>query len=100
MFNIWYFLEGSLVLEPLHCSYWTSNSKFDVLNSLSTRLIMELNQNYTDDSKVIVNEIKPLKQSESIEKLSYLYPNGHRITHQMRWFKGSRDRGFKSDLAA
>ena len=61
---------------------------------------MEWNKNYTNDSKEIVDKIKPFKHSESIEKLSYLYPNGHRITHQMRWFKGSRDRGFKSDLAA
>tara|TARA_Y100001968_G_scaffold313467_1_gene337718 strand:+ start:164 stop:454 length:291 start_codon:yes stop_codon:yes gene_type:complete len=94
------FLEGYLVLESSHCPYWTSNSKFDVLNSLSNKLIMERNQHYTDNSKDIVNEIKPLKHSESIEKSSYLYPNGHRITHQMRWFKGSRDRGSKSDLAA
>ena len=34
------------------------------------------------------------------EKLNYMYPNGHRMTHQMRWFKGSRDRGLKSDIAA
>ena len=61
---------------------------------------MELNNKNTDTSKEIVNEIKLVKQSENIENLTYLYPNGHRITHQMRWFKGSRDRGLKSDIAA
>ena len=33
------------------------------------------------------------------EHPSYLYPNGHRITPQMRWFKGSKCRGLKSDFA-
>ena len=36
----------------------------------------------------------------SSENLNYLYPNGHRMTNQMRWFKGSRDRGLRSDVAA
>ena len=31
----------------------------------------------------------------TIENLNYLYPNGHRMTPQSRWFKGSRDRGIK-----
>ena len=61
---------------------------------------MELNNNDTYCSKDIDNEIKPTIQRENIENLNYLYPNGHRITHQMRWFKGSRDRGFKSDITA
>ena len=34
------------------------------------------------------------------EKLNYLYPYGHRITHQMIWFKASRDNGLESDIAA
>ena len=34
------------------------------------------------------------------ENISYLYPNGHRITHQMRWFKASIDNCFKPDIAA
>ena len=33
----------------------------------------------------------------SFETYNYLYPNGHRTTHQMRWFKGSRDRGIVND---
>ena len=36
----------------------------------------------------------------SSENLNYLYPNGHRMTHQMRWYKGSRDRGLRPDIAA
>ena len=56
------------------------------------------------NSSIVGNEVT-MKLKKSInptlnEKLNYLYPNGHRITHQMRWFKGSRDRGFKSNLAA
>ena len=58
---------------------------------------MESNQNNTDNSQEIVNRNEKVV---SIEKRNYLYPNGHRMTHQMRWFKGSRDRGFKSDIAA
>ena len=61
---------------------------------------MESSQNNTNGSKEIVDDIKPVAQSEMIENLNYLYPNGHRITHQMRWFKGSRNRGLKSDIAA
>ena len=58
---------------------------------------MELNQESGDNSQKIVNKNEKLS---STEDLNYLYPNGHRITHQMRWFKGSRDRGLDSDIAA
>ena len=63
---------------------------------------MQFNQNKTDYSQDIVNENENEKEitSETIENLNYLYPNGHRITYQMRWFKGSRNRGFTSDNAA
>ena len=40
------------------------------------------------------------KKFISTENLDYLYPNGHRMTNQMRWYKGSRERGLKSDIAA
>ena len=59
---------------------------------------MEFNQNKTDYSQDIINE--KVITNETIENLNYLYPNGHRITHQMRWFKGSRNRGLSSDKAA
>ena len=58
---------------------------------------MELNQNNTDNSQEIVDTNEKVI---SIENLNYLYPNGHRITHQMRWFKGSRDRCLSSDIVA
>tara|TARA_B100000945_G_scaffold115217_1_gene91467 strand:- start:220 stop:405 length:186 start_codon:yes stop_codon:yes gene_type:complete len=61
---------------------------------------MELIENNTDKTKEIVNTNDNSLSSKTIENLNYLYPNGHRITHQMRWFKGSRDRGLKSDIAA
>ena len=53
--------------------------------------------NNTDELKERVDRNKKLY---STDNLNYLYPNGHRITHQMRWFKGSRDRCLRSDIAA
>ena len=62
---------------------------------------MEFNQSNIDDSINVFNDNKKSFQAEEFnEKFNYLYPNGHRMTHQMRWFKGSRDRGFKKDIAA
>tara|TARA_Y100001968_G_C19246571_1_gene662199 strand:- start:388 stop:564 length:177 start_codon:yes stop_codon:yes gene_type:complete len=58
---------------------------------------MESNQKDSDNSQNIVTQNEKFFHSRNI---NYLYPNGHRITHQMRWFKGSRDRGFRSDIAA
>ena len=57
---------------------------------------MKSNQTNNDNLPNIVNKNKTETPSEN---LHYLYPNGHRITHQMRWFKGSRNRGLKSDVA-
>ena len=62
--------------------------------------MMKVNQNNINDSKEINNGLKSLKQSENPENLNYFYPNIHRIKHQIRWFKGSRDRGVRSDKAA
>ena len=61
---------------------------------------MQSNQNNTYNSQDIVNQNKKLIPIQAIYKRNYLYPDGHRITHQMRWFKGSRDNGLKSDIAA
>ena len=58
---------------------------------------MESNQNNADNLQEIVHRNEKVL---STENLNYLYPNGHRITHQMRWFKGSRDRSLRSDIAA
>ena len=57
---------------------------------------MELNQNKIDNSLTIVKKRENLIERETFENLSYLYPNGHCTTHQIRWFKGSRDRGLKN----
>ena len=86
-----------LVLESSLCSSWTSNHEVHVLNSKYMLFIMESNQNNTDDLKERVDRNKKLY---STDNLNYLYPNGHRITHQMRWFKGSRDRCLRFDIAA
>ncbi len=61
---------------------------------------MESRQNKLDTSNKNLSEIEKDFHSNSFANLSYLYPNGHRSTPQMRWFKGSRDRGLDSDKAA
>tara|TARA_B100000579_G_C22285105_1_gene600087 strand:- start:302 stop:487 length:186 start_codon:yes stop_codon:yes gene_type:complete len=61
---------------------------------------MESNQNNTNNSQDIASRNKKITHAESYENLNYLYPNGHRMTNQMRWFKGSRERGIKSDMVA
>ena len=58
---------------------------------------MESNQGSADNFQEIVNRNEKVI---SAENLNYLYPNGHRMTHQMRWFKGSSDRGLRPDIAA
>ena len=61
---------------------------------------MQLIENNTDNSKDIVNTNENSISIRIHERLNYLYPDGYRITHQMRWFKGSRERGFKADIVA
>ena len=61
---------------------------------------MQLNQNYTYNSQDNVDREEKVIPVQAIEFRRYLYPNGHRMTPQMRWFKGTRDRGFKPDIAA
>ena len=58
---------------------------------------MESNKDNPDNLQEGVNRDEKIF---STENLHYLYPNGHRITHQMRWFKGSRDRCLSFDIAA
>ncbi len=58
---------------------------------------MESNQHHTDNLQERVDRYEKVS---STENLNYLYPNADRITHQMRWFKGSRDRCLRSDIAA
>ena len=61
---------------------------------------MELSLKNNENSKNIINEKEKTISNENMEKINYLYPNGHRMTHQMKWFKGNRDKGFESDFAA
>ena len=61
---------------------------------------MQLNQNSNDNSEDKFSRNQKFNLSENDDNHNYLYPNGHRITHQMRWFKGSRDRCLRSDIAA
>ena len=58
---------------------------------------MESNTNNTGNLQEIVNRNEKVFSDENFY---YLYPNGHRITPQMKWFKGSRDRCLRSDIAA
>ena len=46
------------------------------------------------------NANKKVFYTQANQKSAYLYPNGHRITHQMRWFKCSNDRGLRADINA
>ena len=85
------------VLESSLCSSWTSTHELDVLNSKYVLFIMESNQNNIDDLKERVDRNKKLS---STENLNYLYPNGHRSTYQMKWYKASRDNCLRSDIAA
>ena len=58
---------------------------------------MGLNQNSTDNLQEKVISTKKVVFSEN---LNYLYPNGHRMTHQMRWFKSSMNRVLRYNIAA
>ncbi len=61
---------------------------------------MQLNQNKTYNSQDNVDREEKVIPVQAIEYRHYLYPNGHRMTPQMRWFKCSRDRRLKPDMAA
>ena len=61
---------------------------------------MQSNQNNIYKFQNVVSKNEQNTNKKAKERLNYLYPNGHRITHQMRWYKVSRDRDFRSDSAA
>ena len=63
-------------------------------------MLMNPNQDSIANSKEMIDEIKNFSKEKFSDNLNYLYPNGHRITNQMRWYKGSRNRGLRSDMAA
>ena len=61
---------------------------------------MKLNQENIDNLQENFDGDENLIPIQDIDTCNYLYPDGHRMTTQMRWFKGSHERGFKSDMAA
>ena len=61
---------------------------------------MKLNQKNHQNFNKMVDKNENVIYYKANENLHYLYPNGHRITHQMRWFKFSRDRGLQSEISA
>ena len=61
---------------------------------------MKLNQENIYNLQENIDGDENLILIQDIDTRNYLYPDGHRITPQMKWFKGSRERGFKSDMAA
>jgi len=58
---------------------------------------MESNKDSTNNLPEIINRNE---KAISNEKLNYLYPNAHSMTHKMRWFKGSPDKDLRPDIAA
>ena len=55
---------------------------------------MEKNTNTTFNLQEIVNRHENVV---SIKNLNYLYPNGHRMTNQMKWFKVCQDRRLRTN---
>ena len=47
---------------------------------------MNSNPKNTNKNTYQINKDKNFINTKNTEDFSYLYPNGHRITHQMRWF--------------
>ena len=82
------------------CSLRTSKNEVGVFNSLVRLLFMKLNQENIDNLQENIDGDENLIPIQDIDTRNYLYPDGHRITPQMKWFKGSLERGFKSDMAA
>ena len=54
----------------------------------------------TDDSPHITNRNQKLIDVANIGNLNYLYPTVNLTKPQMRWFKGTRERGLKPDKVA
>ena len=86
--------------DSSHCSLRTSTNEVGVFNSLVKLLFMKLNQENIDNLQETVDGDENLIPIQDIDTRNYLYPDGHRMTPQMKWFKGSRGRGLKSDMAA
>ena len=63
----------------------------------SNQVNIDIVKNQIDIQKK--KNIKNYLSNDDLQTDHYLYPNGHRLTHQMKWFKGSRDMGLRTDLA-
>ncbi len=61
---------------------------------------MKPNQDKTDDSYNLDHKNQPFTYREKIENISYLYPTGHRMNHQMRWLKVSINEAFVPGFVA
>ena len=57
---------------------------------------MESSQNSTDNLQEVFNINK---KNISTERINCLYPNGHRMTHQLKWFKSSFVNSILSDIS-
>tara|TARA_B100000700_G_C14830385_1_gene754208 strand:+ start:344 stop:529 length:186 start_codon:yes stop_codon:yes gene_type:complete len=60
---------------------------------------MYLNHKENVNAKGIDERDKKVIPIQAIENHNYLYQYGHRMSHQIKWFKGSRNRGLKSEIA-
>ena len=60
---------------------------------------MGLHKDDIDNPEKLFHLVDQDNYQDETEKCNYLYPNGHRMTPQMRWLKGSRDRGLITDIA-
>ena len=60
---------------------------------------MEFDQSNFEDSKQLVDPLRSNLQIDCFDHLRYLYPNGHKVTPQMRWFKLSKGKGSSSGIS-
>ena len=56
---------------------------------------MEVKEDNSCDSYHIVNKNEKVTSNKNMQHFKYLYPNVHRSTPQMRWFKGLKDMDLK-----
>ena len=92
--------------KKIFCKYYDIYNKILVSNGKSLIINSDKIPNYyrypldkTPLNFILDKEFLISKMSNLKEDQNYLYPNGHRITHQMRWFKVTRDKDVKSDMA-
>ena len=62
--------------------------------------MMELVQIENDNFYDAIHNNEKLLHRETFENNHYMYQNKSCLTSNNKWFKGSRDRGLKLDIAA